>query len=220
MTNSLADDLLDAARDQIRPAGQRSRLAEPGWGYVEAGNLEDFTVGDWALMNGQRAPYLAAEQARQALQMLAVQKDAPSFGYQINNYEHCLQSATMAMRDDQDEETIVVSLFHDLGFVTCNDSHGAFAAELLRAFVSERCVWTLQRHMIFQAVHCPTFPGVDVDAREKWRSHPHFEWAAEWVRKYDIGTIVAEIENAPLSVFEPMVQRVFARPPRPSALPD
>ena len=220
MTDTVADTLLEEARERVRPASERSRLGAADWGYIEAGSLQDFTVEDWALMNKQRAPYLAEEQAKQALQMLVAQQDAPSFGYQINNYEHCLQSATMAMRDGQDEETIVVSLFHDLGFVTCNDSHGEFAAAFLRPFISERNAWMLERHMVFQAIHCPTFPGVDINAREKWRGHPHFEWAAEWVKKYDIATIVAEVENAPLSTFEPMVQRLFARPPRTLPLPD
>jgi len=220
MTDSLADDLLEAARSHVRPAGARSPLAESGWSYIERSNLEDFAAEDWAAMNAQRGPYLTTEIARQALQMLAAQKDAPSFGYQINNYEHCLQAATLALREGEDEETIVVSLFHDLGFVTCNESHGEFAAAMLRPYVSERSTWMLERHMIFQAIHCPTYPGVEVDAREKWRGHPHFDWTAEWVRKYDIATIDAEIENAPLSTFEPMVQRIFARPPKAMPLPD
>jgi len=220
MTDSLADDLLEAARSHVRPAGARSPLAESGWSYIERSNLEDFAAEDWAAMNAQRGPYLTTEIARQALQMLAAQKDAPSFGYQINNYEHCLQAATLALREGEDEETIVVSLFHDLGFVTCNESHGEFAAAMLRPYVSERSTWMLERHMIFQAIHCPTYPGVEVDAREKWRGHPHFDWTAEWVRKYDIATIDAEIENAPLSTFEPMVRRVFARPPKAMPLPD
>lgn len=38
--------------------------------------------------------------------------------------------------------------------------------------------------------------------------------------EYDIGTTVADRENAPLTAFEPMVQRVFARPPKEPPLPD
>ncbi len=210
----------DPRDDGARPAGARSPLAEPGWSYIERTNLEDFTAADWALMNAQRAPYMAAEPARQALDMLAAQKDAASFGYQINNYEHCLQAATLALRDGQDEETVVVALFHDLGFVTCNDSHGDFAAALLRPYVSERAVWMLERHMHFQTIHCPTFPGIDTEVRERWRGHPWFEWTADWVRKYDIASIDAGIENAPLSAFEPMVHRVFGRPPQAPPIPE
>ncbi|MEQ8697430.1 MAG: hypothetical protein RLT05_12815 [Bauldia litoralis] len=204
---------------ETRPAGTRSRLAEPDWRYIERTNLEDFTAGDWAAMNLQRSPYMTVEPARQVLDMLAAQKDAPSFGYQINNYEHCLQAATMALRDEQDEETVVVTLLHDLGFVTCNDSHGDFAAALLRPYVSERAVWMLERHMYFQTVHCPTYPDIDTAVRERWRGHPWFEWSADWVRKYDIASIDAAIENAPLSVFEPMVHRIFARPPEAPPIP-
>jgi predicted HD phosphohydrolase len=219
-TRRLRDALLADARDNPRPAGAASQLADPGWRHVDKTSLDDFTAGDWALLDAQRAPYLAGERARQALEMLAAQKDAPSFGYQVNNYEHCLQAATMALKDGQDEETVVVSLFHDLGFVTNNETHGEFAAQFLRPYVSDRNVWMLERHMYFQTVHLPTYPGIDTGIRERWRGHEWFEWTAEWVRKYDVASIDAALDTAALTVFEPMVQRVFARPPREAPVPD
>lgn len=216
----LGDTLLADAREHPRAPGETSPLSEPGWRHIDKTNLEDFTEDDWAVLNAQRAPYLAEERARQALEMLAAQKDAPSFGYQVNNYEHCLQAATFALQDGQDEETIVVSLFHDIGFVTSNETHGEMAAQFLRPFVSDRNVWMLERHMYFQTLHLPAYPGVDTALRERWRGHEWFGWTADWVRKYDIGSIDAAAETAPLSVFEPMVHRIFARPPREARLPD
>jgi hypothetical protein len=47
---------------------------------------------------------------------------------------------------------------------------------------------------------------------------PHFEWAASFVERYDQAAIDPEYECAPLSHFEPMVMRVFARPPQPLPL--
>ena len=202
-----------------RQSGERSPLAEADWAYVEKTALDDFTTTDWALLDSQRGPYLAAQVAPQALEMLAAQKDAPSFGYQINNYGHCLQTATLALRDGQDEESVVCALFHDLGFVACNESHGAFAAELLRPYVSERNVWMLRRHMYFQTVHCASHPAVDPDLRERWRGHPHFEYTADWVARYDQNAADADYDTLPLAAFEPLVQRIFARPPKQSPLP-
>ncbi|MCY4237715.1 MAG: hypothetical protein OXC93_05115 [Rhodospirillaceae bacterium] len=212
--------VLNAARMEPRMAGEASPIGHPEWTSIASSDLADVTAEEWVHMNAQRAQWRKTEVATQALEMLAVSKDAPGFGYQINNYEHCLQSATLALQDGQDEETIVVTLFHDIGFVACNETHGEFAAELLRPYVDEIHVWTLQRHMYFQAIHCTTCPGVDGNLREKWRGHPWFDWAANWVRKYDLASVNANLETAPISVFEPMVHRVFGREPKVGPLPE
>ena len=126
----------------------------------------------------------------------------------------------MALRDGLDEEDVVVCLLHDIGFVVCPDTHGDFAASLLAPYVSERNHWMLQRHPVFQQLHAPHLPGCDRHARERWRGHPHFEWAATFVEKYDQAAADPDYDCAPLSVFEPMVYRLFARPPVRRPLPD
>jgi len=194
-----------------------ARLMQADWQHVDKPTLDDFRAADWAVIERQRGPYMAAEQARQALELLTASADAPTFGYQINNYQHCLQAATMAMRDGRDEETVVVALFHDLGFIVCPDTHGDFAAAFLRAYISDANHWMLRHHAVFQQVHVLEHPNQDMDpnARERWRGHPHFDWTAEFVAKYDQNSIQADYDTAPLETFVPMVQRLFARTPRP-----
>jgi predicted HD phosphohydrolase len=131
----------------------------------------------------------------------------------VNNYRHSLQSATMALRDGLDEEDVVVCLLHDIGFITCPSTHGEFAAELLGSYVSDRNYWMLQRHGTFQNIHSPNLPGVDMNERERWRGHPHFDWATTFVDKYDQAACDPNYDCAPLAFFEPMVQRLFARKP-------
>ncbi len=191
----------------------RSELLKPDWLYIEKISLEDFTRGDWDLLHRQRNVYYAEQQASQILRMLAASENDPSFGYLVNNYRHSLQSATMALRDGLPEEDVVVCLLHDIGFVACPASHGEFAAELLGSYVSDRNYWMLQRHAIFQNLHSPELPGVDKNEREKWRGHPHFEWAATFVDKYDQAACDPHYDCEPLSTFEPMVQRLFAKKP-------
>ena len=195
---------------------QRSPLFRDEWEYVEKAALEDFRADDWTRLNSQRLPYVAEEQARHALRLLTVSADDTTFGYQINNYRHCLQSASMVMEAGYDEETIVVALFHDIGFTACPDSHGRFAAELLRGRISEPNYWMLQHHAAFQLFHCHEYPGIDRDARERWRDHPHFQWTAEFVEKFDQNAIRPDYQELAVEVFEPMVQRIFARPPHPA----
>ena len=203
-----------------RPAGERSPLAAADWRYVDATAMDDFAATHWALLTSQREPYYAEQQAAQVLQLLSASRDDPSFGYQINNYGHCLQAATMAMRDGCDEEYVVVALLHDIGFVTCPDMHGEFAAALLGAYVSERNYWMLRRHAIFQQVHCHDLPGNEPDERERWRGHPHFAWTERFVARYDQNAMDADYDNMPLAAFVPMVQRVFARPSKPPVYPE
>ncbi|MES2911864.1 MAG: phosphohydrolase [Pseudomonadota bacterium] len=196
------------------PPASYSPLLQPDWVHVEKIALEDFTAADWATLNQQRDVYYRQEQAKQVLRMLAASEHDPSFGYMVNNYRHSLQSATMALRDGLDEEDVVVCLLHDIGFVACPATHGEFAAELLGGYVSDRNYWMLQRHAIFQNVHSPQLPGVNMNERERWRGHPHFEWAATFVEKYDQAACDPDYDCASLATFEPMVQRLFSKRPK------
>jgi predicted HD phosphohydrolase len=200
-------------QDAMLDPSSFSPLLEPSWQFVPKVAMQDFTREDWDLINRQRGPYYRQEQGRQVLRMLAASEHDPGFGYMVNNYRHCLQSATMALRDGLDEEDVVVCLLHDIGFVACPDTHGEFAAALLGPYVSERNHWMLLRHPIFQQAHAPHLPGADPQARERWRGHPHFEWAATFVERYDQAACDPHFDCAPLSVFEPLVHRLFARVP-------
>lgn len=197
----------------------RSPLLDPAWHYVEKPTLDDFRAADWHQLNLQRSIYYADQQAKQALRLLVVGRDDPSFGYQVNNYRHCVQAATLALQDGRDEEYVVMALLHDIGFVACPKTHGEFAAQLLAPYISEANTWLLDRHMYFQAIHCRELEGTDRFVRDRWRGHPAFEATAEFVAKYDQNTISPHLPEAPLTVFEPMVHRVFARPPRQRPLP-
>ena len=200
-----------------RKAGVRDELLRSDWQYIKPRNMGDYTPEDWALMNRQRAVYQAEERAKQALELLLASRDAPTFGYLINNYEHCLQTATMLHNDGHDEETIVTGLFHDIGFIVCPENHGHFAADLLRPFISEKNSWMLEHHEIFQRKHLQgleEIEGVDfVNAREQWRGHKFFNWTAEFIEYYDIAAVNPDMENSPIEFFEPMVRRVFANQP-------
>ena len=195
----------------------RSPLGDQSWQYIEARSLDAFTTADWLLLDRQRALFYARQQADAVLRMLSSSENEPVFGYCINNYRHCLQAATMALRGGEDEETVVVALLHDIGFVACPTTHGSFAAVLLAAYVDERHHWMLLHHQAFQSFHCATHPACDPNERERWRGHPHFAWTERFVERYDQNAIDPDYDTLPLSTFEPMVRRLFARPARPTA---
>lgn len=190
-----------------------SPLAHPGWSHVEKLSLEEFLPEDWALLEQQRRQYLAEHQADQALRLLTASQHDPSFGYMVNNYRHCLQSATMVLRDGRDEEDVVVALLHDVGFTTCPLLHGDFAAALMGAYISERNHWMLRHHATFQNLHAPHLPGVKQHERDLWTGHPHYEWTAEFVARYDQAASDPGYPCEPIETFVPMVRRIFARKP-------
>jgi len=190
-------------------------LADAEWQYVTKRSLEEYRAGDWAVSVRQRKLYLQQQQVGQVLRLLECQQDDPGYVYTVNNYYHCLQTATRMLKAGLAEEDVVVGLLHDVGFNTCNESHGEFAAVLLRPYISERNFWMLVRHAVFQQFHCHELDGCDRNARERWRGHPYFQWTAEFVEKYDQDTINCDEEILPLEAFEPMVQRLFSNPVNP-----
>ena len=192
-----------------------SPLYKAEWKYVPGVPMDELSLADWELLEAQRPQFYADNQADAILRMFDTMREEPTFGYRVNNYQHCLQSATRAYLDRRDEEDIVVCLLHDIGFVAAPSRHGAFAAELMGPYVSERNRWMLQRHQVFGDHHIVEFPKLyDREGRERWRGHEFFDWGAEFAERYDQGAIDPRFESAPVDLFVPMVKRIFSRTPR------
>ena len=185
-------------------------LAGDSWRYVEKRSLDDYGADDWAILIPQRKQYYDAQCVDHMLRLLTQQKDDLAYAYTVNNYYHCLQTATRMLRDDLPDEDVVVGLFHDVGFITCNQTHGEFSAALLRPYISEKNHWMLIRHAVFQQYHCHELDGCERHERDKWKGHPHFDWTAEFVDKYDQRTINYDEEILPIEAFDPIVRRFFS----------
>lgn len=189
-------------------------LAHADWEYVRKRSLEEYRAADWDIQSRQRDQYFAENVTDHILRFLRGQKEDRGYVYTVNNYYHCLQTATRMLRAGSSDEDVVVGLLHDIGFVACNPTHGEFAAALMRPYVSERNCWMLVRHGIFQQYHCHELPGCNRNERDQWRGHPYFAWTAEFVEKFDQCTINYDEEIFPLEAFEPLVHRVFSQQPR------
>jgi predicted HD phosphohydrolase len=139
-------------------------------------------------------------------------------GYQVNRYEHSLQSATRAHRDGRPEEYVVAALLHDLGDELAPWTHGEMVGAILRPYVSEELCWVVAHHGVFQLYYYGHHVGEDRDARDRYRGHPHFDACAEFCERYDQNCFDPAYDSLPLEVFEPMVRRVFAEPRHLGAL--
>ncbi len=131
--------------------------------------------------------------------------------YNITRYDHCLQSATRALRDGKDEEYVVVALLHDSCETLGPFNHGEVIAAILKPFISRDNYFMLVQHGLFQTYFYAAHLGLDPNARDKFKSDPAYEQTVEFCAKYDEISFDPDYQNEPLSTFEPMVRRVLAK---------
>lgn len=140
-------------------------------------------------------------------------QEATFEGYRVTRQEHGLQTATRALRDGADKELVVAALLHDIGDALAPCNHGEFAAAMLRPYVSVETYWIVRHHGVFQAYYYAHHLGGDRDARERYRGHPAYQATLDFCQKWDQASFDPGYDTLPLEAFEPMVRRVFARPP-------
>ena len=133
-------------------------------------------------------------------------------GFAVDQYTHCLQTATLAERAGADDELVVASLLHDVGKYVSVHNHPAIAAEMLRPFVRDEVVQAILHHQDFQGRHYYHHFGGDPEAREQYRDEAWFDLAARFADEWDQVAFDPDYDTLPLAHFEPTVRAVFARP--------
>ncbi len=176
---------------------------------IRATSFRDATAAEWeALVERGNEAYV--EYAGDAhLQLLEAQRDNPTAGWNVNNYQHSLQCATRALRAGEPDEFVITALFHDLTQDFFPYSHDKMAARLLEPFLSEENVWIVEHHQIFQ-LSFRTHSRFDTKACERYRDHPYFEKALYFCEHYDQGCFDPNYDHEPLETFAPLVKRHFA----------
>ncbi len=131
-------------------------------------------------------------------------------GYPVDRLEHSVQTATRAYRAGMDEEYVVCALLHDIGDTLASANHADVAAAILKPYICEKNLWMIEQHALFQGYYFFHHIGLDRDAREKYRGHPHFDYTAKFCHVYDQAAFDPNYDTMPLEAFEPMVHRLFA----------
>ena len=177
-----------------------------GFAHMAQGTADDYRIMDAAVV---RAHSLLADE------LLAMLKRAETIdmGLRVSRLEHALQAATHAHRDDRDEETVVAALLHDIADGISPYNHAEVAAGILRPYVSERTFWVVKHHGLFQTWYYNHHHGRDRNLRDRYRGHPHYRACVDFCARYDQVSFDPNFEAMPLEAFEPMVRRLFAKPP-------
>jgi hypothetical protein len=66
-----------------------------------------------------------------------------------------------------------------------------------------------RHHPVFQLYFYGRHLGADPNARERYRSQPHFDRTAEFSALYDEVSFDSAYASEPMSTFEPIVRRVL-----------
>ena len=172
--------------------------------------MADATEEDHKLLRPLEEAFVAALPDR-LLESLGRLRDSLG-GYRVDRLEHSLQSATMARRDERDDEYVVMALLHDLGDDLAPLSHGELAAAVLRPYVRDELCWIVKHHGLFQTYYYAHLRGGDRHARNRLRDHPLFDTCAEFCERYDQNCFDPTYDTLPLEAFEPALRRVFAEP--------
>ena len=169
--------------------------------------MKDSTQEDWTIIGRQHSELCAglADRALDHLRLL----DGDYGGFAVDRLTHSLQTATLAMRDGQDEDYVVAALLHDIGDTLAPNNHPAIGAAILKPYVSERIHWIVEHHGIFQGYYFWQHIGLDPDTREMFRDHAWFDDCAEFCEQYDQAAFDPAGETLDLEEFEPMVRRVL-----------
>jgi predicted HD phosphohydrolase len=162
------------------------------------------TAEDWAVISPQINVAQSFVPDRVLVLLRAMRHDHG--GFPVDRLEHSLQTATRAERDGRDDEYVLCALLHDIGDTLSPFNHPAVASAILRPFVSEANHWMVEHHGIFQGYYFWHHIGLDRDAREAYRSSPHFERTEEFCALYDGPAFDASYRSEPLEHYEPLVR--------------
>ncbi|WP_233887876.1 HD domain-containing protein [Paraburkholderia flagellata] len=174
--------------------------------------MQDSTQEDWGIIKPQAAEYFSKLPGRVIAHLSLLQGEFS--GFPIDRYQHCLQTATLALKDGRDDEYVVCALLHDIGDTLGSYNHPEIAAAILKPFVSEANLWMIEHHGIVQGHNFFHHIGMDRNMREQLKEHPHYQRTLEFVDLYDDPAFDASSQTWSIDVFEPIVRRVMNTPKR------
>jgi predicted HD phosphohydrolase len=172
------------------------------------------------LEDATRADILRIDQANQAFYAATADRVLDYFatlqgevGTPISTREHCLQTATRALRAGADAELIVAALLHDIGEPLAPHNHAEVAAAILRPFVSESTYWVLTHHALFEGYYYFHHLGRDRNERDRFRTHPDFAKTVDFCEQWDQRSFDPHYDTLSVDAFVPYVRQIFSRTP-------
>ena len=180
-------------------------------GIVSFQRMEDGTREDYEFLDRSEREYALGlpDTILGALEKL----DHTLQGYPVSRLEHSLQTATRALRDGADDELVAAALIHDVGDELAPYNHAEIAAGILRPYVRPEVTWIVEQHGLFQSYYYAHHTGGSRDGRDRFRDHPWYQVCRDFCANWDQCSFDPRYEWQPLSSFEPLIRKIFTRPP-------
>ena len=174
--------------------------------------MADGTREEYELLGHKFKQHLGGGVSRQVLSLLHALK-GPKLGYQVDRFEHSLQSASRALRDGRNDDYVVVALLHDIGDTVAPYNHSQLVASILAPYIDERLLWIVRYHGLFQGYYYFHHLGLDRNERERFREHPWFDDCVEFCELYDQCCFDPSYPTLGLPEFVPLVEKVLSVTP-------
>ncbi len=173
--------------------------------------MKDGTRQDYHRLAPAFEEHAKAELVGNLVNLLGLLK-GPTLGYQIDRYQHSLQSATRAYRNGESVDLVVGALLHDVADGFAPENHSEAAATLLAPYVDAQTHWIIKHHGIFQGYYYFHHFDGDRDARERYRTSPYYDACVYFCAEYDQNCFDPRYANMSIEDFTPMLDEVFGRP--------
>lgn len=168
------------------------------------------TKADYEMLEAMEKIYLQGT-ADRLLRELRSQGEETLSGYKITRLQHGLQAATRARHDKADTDWVVAALLHDIGDGLAPQNHDKFAAEIMRPFLRDEVVWTVEHHGTFQMYYYAHHYGWDRELRQKYADSPFYQSCVDFCERWDQSSFDPDYPMDSLESFENEVREVFAR---------
>lgn len=169
------------------------------------------TRSDYEMLNPLFEEHARASLVSNLAGMLGLLK-GPTLGYQIDRYEHSLQSATRALRNGESTDLIVGALLHDVADGFAPENHSEAAAAILAPYVDDETHWVIRHHGVFQGYYYFHHFDGDRHARDQYADSPWFDRCVDFCANYDQNCFDPAYDNLALEDFLPLMNEVFSRP--------
>lgn len=174
-----------------------------GWTHMAEGTKEDYEY-----LGPEFEAHVRPTIVPNLVNLLKVM-EGPKLGYQIDRYQHSLQSATRALRNDETLDMVVGALLHDVADGFAPENHSSAAASILEPYVDERTHWVVRHHGLFQGYYYFHFTGEDRHARERYKDHPYYQDCVDFCANWDQPSFDPNFETKPLAHFEPKLRALL-----------
>ena len=169
--------------------------------------MKDGTKEDYLLLKSFELEY--AKSSYRAILMALEGLKEGLLGYKITRYEHSLQTATRAYRDNASDDMIIGCLLHDIGDIHAPFNHAQAAGAIIKPFVSEKVYWIVSHHDIFQKYYFVHHYGGDRDERLGYQDHPFYQDTIDFCENWDQASFDPSYKSHSLDFFLPIFDGLF-----------